>query len=103
MVKAAVELDAKSIRVLEEALKVLPYSEAELVASGVLSRAVERMLELKRAERLLVEEHGSIDELEDEIKSGGIPVEDHSLYNALLEWRSIRRELEGLRNLLELL
>ena len=99
--EVTVKLDAKSVKLLEEALKIMPFSRAELVSSGVISKAVERLVELRGRVETLSAKYSSIEELGGRIKMKGVPPDDHTLYNELLEWRAIRSEIDGLKAFLE--
>jgi len=99
--EAVVKLDSKSARFLEEVLRITPYTRAEIVASGVVGKAVERLMELKNRGEELSNKHGSLDGLEKEIKASGVPPSNHTLYNELIEWRAIKGEMEELKRFLE--
>ncbi len=94
-------IEAKDRAVLSRALEVLPSSEEEVVLTGVVTKINERMVELKLAEKRLLEKYGRLEELEERIKKEGVPLEDHRSYNDLLEWRAIKHELKELALLLE--
>ena len=86
---------------LNKALKILPATEEDIILRGIISKITERIAELKKAEKKLVEKYGSIEKLENKIKEEGVPPDDHALYNNLLEWRAMRYELKELTFLLE--
>ena len=86
---------------LNKALKILPATEEDIILRGIISKITERIAELKKAEKKMVAKYGSIEKLENKIKEEGVPLDDHTLYNNLLEWRAIRYELEELTFLLE--
>jgi len=56
--EASVKLDFRSARILEEALKIMPYTRAEIIASGVVAKTVERLLELRDREGKLSNKYG---------------------------------------------
>jgi len=87
--------------VLGKALKILPATEEDIILTGVVSKIAERITELKKAEKKLIETYVSRERLEQEIKEKGVTPDDHTRHNDLLEWRAIRYELEELTSLLE--
>jgi hypothetical protein len=86
---------------LNKALKVLPATEEDIIISGIISKIAERIAEIKKAQKKLVEKYESVEKLEMKIKEEGVPPDDHTAYNDLLEWRAIRYELEELTSFLE--
>ena len=89
------------MEMLNKALKVLPATEEDIVLTGIISKIAERIAELKKAEKKLIEKYESVEKLERGIKEKGITPDDHTAYNDLLEWRATRYELEELTFLLE--
>ncbi len=87
--------------VLSRALKILPTSRDEVILSGIISKITERVVELKKSEKKLIDKYSSVKKLEELINRKGIPPDNHTLYNDLLEWRAIKHELEELTSLLE--
>ena len=87
--------------VLNKALEILPATEEDIILTGIVSKIAERITELKKAERGLIRKYESFENLETKIKEKGVPPDDHTTYNDLLEWRAIRSELEELTFLLE--
>lgn len=90
-------------RLLKQAAAVLPASRDELMLRGIAAETTDRIVALKRNERSLQNKYKSLDDLEHQIKDGGVSPDDHTLYTDLLEWRAIRHELTALLNLLETL
>jgi len=80
--------------VLNKALKILPATEEGILLTGIISKIAERITELKKAEKRLIEKHESAEKLERKIKEEGVPPDDHTSYNDLLEWRAARYELD---------
>jgi len=54
--------------------RITPYSRAEIVASGVVAKVVELLMELKNRGEELSNKHGSMDGLEKEIKAIGFNI-----------------------------
>lgn len=86
---------------LSRALKLLPATEEDILLTGIVSKIIARMTELKKAEKRLIELYESLETLDRVIKETGVTPDDHTPYNDLLEWRAIRYELEELTRLLE--
>ena len=86
---------------LNRALKILPATEEDIIVTGIVSKITERITELKKAEKRLIEKYESLEKLDRELKAKGVTPDDHTPYNDLIEWRAIRYELEELTNLLE--
>lgn len=82
------------------ALEVLPADETDLILAGIVSKSVERMQELQKTVMQLRRRHGSIEQLESSIRERGVPVDDHSSYNDLLEWRAVQQEMREITSLL---
>ncbi|MFQ6127277.1 MAG: hypothetical protein ACE5R6_22135 [Candidatus Heimdallarchaeota archaeon] len=89
------------MEVLNKALKILPATEEDIILTGIISKIAERITELKKTEKKLIEKYESVEKLEKKIKEMGVPPDDHTVYNNLLEWRATRYELEELTLLLE--
>jgi hypothetical protein len=85
-------------QLLERAAAVLPVSDEEIILKGITN---ERIVYLKKATLRLQTKYGSLEALEQRIKTEGISPDDHTLYTDLLEWRAIRHEMVELVNLLE--
>jgi hypothetical protein len=90
-------------QLLERARMVLPASSEELLLRGITAETTDRIVALKKASLRLRAQHGSIENLEQIIKTVGVSPDDHRLYTDLLEWRAIRHELAELVGLLETL
>jgi hypothetical protein len=88
-------------QLLERAAAVLPVSDEEIILKGITNETVERIVYLKKATLRLQTKYGSLEALEQRIKTEGISPDDHTLYTDLLEWRAIRHEMVELVNLLE--
>jgi protein subunit release factor A len=56
---------------------------------------------LKKSKKKLIEKYESVEKLEKQIKEEGVPPDDHTAYNDLLEWRATRYELEELTFFIE--
>ena len=89
------------MEMLNKALDILPATEEDIVLTGIISKVAERIAELKKAEKKLIEKYESVKKLEKKIKGEGVSPDDHTAYNDLLEWRATRHELEGLTFFLE--
>ena len=94
-------LTTQTRNLLKKALEVLPAAEEEVITKGITSSIADRILELKRSTHRLEEAYGTIENLEKRIKEEGVTPDDHTLYNALLEWRATVGELGKLLEILE--
>lgn len=94
-------LTTQTQKLLEKVLEVLPAAEEEVITKGITSSVTDRILELKRSAHWLEETYGTIEKLEKRIKEEGVPPDDHTLYDALLEWRATLGELGKLLEILE--
>ena len=90
-------------QLLERATALLSVSDEELIYKGVAACVSERMIALKKAAARLQGEYGTVEALEQRVKTGGVSPDDHTLYNDLLEWRAITQEISELLHLLEAL
>jgi hypothetical protein len=86
---------------LSRALELLPATEEDILLTGIVSKIIARITELKKAEKRLIELYESLETLDRAIKANGVTPDNHTSYNDLLEWRAIRYELEELTRLLE--
>ena len=91
----------RKTEMLNKALEILPATEEDIFLTGIISKIAERIAELKKAEKKLIAKYESVKKLEKKIKEEGVPPDDHTAYNDLLEWRATRHELEELTFLLE--
>jgi hypothetical protein len=94
-------LTTQTQKLLEKVLGVLPAAEEEVITKGITSSVADRILELKRSTHRLEATYGTIEKLEKRIKEKGVTPEDHTLYNALMEWRATLDELGKLLEILE--
>ncbi|MFQ5814155.1 MAG: hypothetical protein ACE5I2_13350 [Anaerolineae bacterium] len=88
-------------RLLERAVTVLPVSDEEIILKGITNETVERIVCLKKVTLRLQISYGSLEALEQRVKTEGVSPNDHTLYTDLLEWRAIRHEMAELVSLLE--
>ncbi|MEJ2304582.1 MAG: hypothetical protein P8Y14_23900 [Anaerolineales bacterium] len=94
-------LNTETQRLLDKIQELLPVTEDEVVQRGITETAIARIVELRQRAAQLAEHHGSLEHLEKQINSEGVPAEDHTLYTDLLEWRAVRHELSQLAGFLE--
>lgn len=94
-------LNTQTQRLLDKIQELLPVTEDEVVQRGITETATARIVELRQRAAHLAERYGSIELLEKNINSEGVPVDDHTLYTDLLEWRAVRDELSTLAGFLE--
>ena len=90
-------------RLLEKATALLPLTDEDLIYKGIAAGVTERIMNLKKAAGRLQRQYGSLEALEQKIKTEGIPPDDHTLYTDLLEWRAINHELGHLVHIFEAL
>jgi hypothetical protein len=89
-------LPARAQSLLERASSVLPISDEDLIYKGIAVSVSERLMTLKRAETRLQGQYGSLEELEQRLKTEGVSPDDHTLYADLLEWRALNHEKEAI-------
>jgi hypothetical protein len=89
-------LPARAQSLLERASSVLPISDEDLIYKGIAVSVSERLMALKRAETRLQGQYGSLEELEQRLKTEGVSPDDHTLYADLLEWRALNHEKEAI-------
>jgi len=90
-------------QVLKRAITVLPATSDELLLRGITAETTDRIVTLKRTELRLRSRYGSLQDLETRIATEGVPLDDHTLYTDLLEWRALRQEMIELLSLLEMM
>ncbi len=90
-------------QLLERATDLLPDSDEDLIYKGIAAGVSERIIALKESKARLQGKHGSLEEMEDTIRTEGISPDDHTLHTDLLEWRAIDHELRELLHMLETL
>ena len=90
-------------QLLEKATAILPESDEDLIYKGIAAGVSERIMALRQSRARLQRRHGSREQLEHELKTHGVPPEDHTLYTDLLEWRAIDHESTELLRMLEAL
>ena len=88
-------------RLLERATALLPVSYEEIILKGITDETVGRIVCLKKTALGLQTKYGSLEVLEQRIRTEGVSPDDHTLYTDLLEWRAIRHERAELISLLE--
>jgi hypothetical protein len=86
---------------LKRLRELLPLSEDEIIQRGITQATTTRIIELRQRGAELASIYNSPEKLSERIQSEGIPVDDHSLYTDLLEWRSVKYELAQLTGFLE--
>jgi hypothetical protein len=94
-------LTSHTQHLLNRLQELIAVNDDEIVQRGITQAATDRIVELRQRAAQLATRHGSIENLEAEIGKQGVPVDDHTLYTDLLEWRAVRHELEQLTHFLE--
>jgi hypothetical protein len=94
-------LPARAQTLLEKAAALLPISDEDLIYKGIAVGVSERIMDLKKVEAQLQQRYGSLEVLEQKVKTEHITPDDHTLYTDLLEWRAIHHELTELMRLFE--
>jgi hypothetical protein len=92
-------LTSRTQNLLADLQKIISLNEDEIVQRGIAQATTDRIIELRQRIGQLTEQYGDIEKLE--LQSKNITIDDHTLYNELLEWRAIRHELEQLTRFLE--
>ncbi len=92
-------LTSHTQNLLADLQKILSLNEDEIVQRGIAQATTDRIIELRQRAGQLTENYGSIEKLESQGKN--VSADDHTLYTDLLEWRSVRHELEQLTHFLE--
>lgn len=92
-------LTSRTQNLLTDLQKILAVNEDEIVQRGIAQATTDRIIELRQRAGQLTEHYGSIEKLESQGKN--VSADDHTLYTDLLEWRSVRHELEQLTHFLE--
>ncbi|MBM3178737.1 MAG: hypothetical protein FJZ86_00110 [Chloroflexi bacterium] len=92
-------LTSHTQNLLADLQKILSLNEDEIVQRGIAQATTDRIIELRQRAGQLTENYGSIEKLESQGKN--VSADDHTLYTDLLEWRSVRYELEQLTRFLE--
>lgn len=92
-------LTSHTKNLLADLQKILSLNEDEIVQRGIAQATTDRIIELRQRAGQLTENYGSIEKLESQGKN--VSADDHTLYTDLLEWRSVRHELEQLTHFLE--
>ena len=90
-------------QLLERVTAVLPISDEDLVYKGIAAGVMARIMALKQAAARLQGRYESLENLERKIQAEGVPLNDHTLYTDLLEWRAINHELAHLQHIFEAL
>jgi len=96
-------MESTTLQLLEQARRVLPVSNDDLLLRGIMTEATDRLVALKKTSQRLRAQYGSLESLQQDIEANGVSPDDHTPYTDLLEWRAIRHELEELVDLLEAL
>ncbi len=92
-------LTSRTQNLLADLQKIMALNEDEIVQRGITQATTDRIIELRQRMGKLTEQYGNIEKLE--ALSKNIPVDDHTIYTDLIEWRAIRHELEQLTRFLE--
>jgi len=83
-------------RTLERTLAILPVTKDDLLMRGIAGQVTERIVELRKVVANLKEKYGSRSALEERIKREGVPIDDHTLYTDLIDWRAADSEMREL-------
>lgn len=92
-------LTSRTQNLLADLQKIMAVNEDEVVQRGIAQATTDRIIELRQRIGQLSEHYGNIEKLEAQNKD--VTTDDHTLYTDLLEWRSVRHELEQLTHFLE--
>ena len=93
-------LSSRTQTLLDDFQKIMAVNEDEIMQRGIAQATTDRIIELRQRIGELSAQHKTTAELEKRIKTG-VSVNDHALYEELLEWRAVRHELEQLTHFLE--
>jgi len=91
-------LTSRTQNLLVDLQKIMAVNEDEIIQRGIAQAATDRIIELRQRASQLTERYGSIEKLEAQGKN--VSADDHTPYTDLLEWRTIRHELEQLTHFL---
>jgi hypothetical protein len=94
-------LTSRTQNLLDHLKQLMTVNEDEIVQRGIAQAATDRIIDLRKRAGQLSEIYESIANLETQVNNG-VSADDHTLYTDLLEWRTIRHELENLAHFLEI-
>lgn len=93
-------LSSRTQTLLDDFQKIMAVNEDEIMQRGIAQATTDRIIELRQRIGELSAQHKTITDLEIRVKTG-VSMNDHAMYEELLEWRAIRHELEQLTRFLE--
>ncbi|MFH1909069.1 MAG: hypothetical protein ABIL11_17085 [Chloroflexota bacterium] len=91
-------LTSRTQNLLVDLQKIMAVNEDEIIQRGIAQATTDRIIELRQRAGQLTERYGSIEKLEAQGKN--VSADNHTLYTDLLDWRSVRHELEQLTHFL---
>ena len=93
-------LSSRTQTLLDDFQKIMAVNEDEIMQRGIAQATTDRIIELRQRIGELSAQHKTISDLESQVKTG-VSINDHAMYEDLLEWRADRYKLEKLTHFLE--